>query len=424
MNKHQALLKVEEEMHKCMKCGNCQAVCPIYKETKKESSVARGKIQLAYAVLKGELDYNEAIEERFALCLTCKACNANCPCGVEVDKIVLAARAAIANNKGLPTIKKSIFSVLKHPGLFDFSLKMGSKFQGLVFKKKKEGRYNPRFPIGLDTSRVMPPLAKETFRDSVEELTKAEKPQKRVAFFTGCVVNYMYTNFGHATMNVLKENNVEVIVPKEQHCCGAPVLIHGDIATATEMAKSHLDIFSKLDVDHIIMVCGTCGEAFRHNYLDLVENDPEYLAKAQAIAEKSLDISEFLTKVIQIDPAKLGEVPMKITYHDPCHLVRGLGVSKQPRELLKAIPGVEFTEMKNPARCCGGSGSFCLTHYDLSLDIFKQKAQDIQGTNTDFVVTGCGSCTMQIENGLEQHNLPHQVFHTIELLDKAYKAKK
>lgn len=424
MNKHQALLKVEEELHKCMKCGNCQAVCPIYKETQKEASVARGKIQLAAAVLRGELEYTEGLYERFALCLTCKACNAICSCGVEVDKIVLAARAAIAQEKGLPKIKKAIFTTLKHPGFFDFGLKLGSVFQGMVLKKKAEGKYNPRFSVGLDTNRVFPPLAKKTFRDSVEEVIRVEQPIKKAAFFTGCVANYIYTNVGQAVLNVLKENNISVVVPKGQHCCGAPVLIHGDVPTATQMAKSHIDIFSKLDVDHIVMVCGTCGESFRHHYMELVEDDPEYLEKAKILAEKSLDITELLTKVVRIDTGKLGEVPMKITYHDPCHLVRGLGVSKEPREILTSIPGIELIEMKNPARCCGGAGSFCITHYDLSMDIHQHKIKDIHGTKADHVVTGCGSCKMQIEDGIDSHDLEHQVYHTIEILDKSYQAKK
>lgn len=420
MNKQEILARVEEEIHKCMKCGNCQAVCPVYKETNLEGGVARGKIQLAAALLKGDLEYTKSLQDKFQVCLTCKACNANCPCGVKVDEIILATRAALAKECGINLIKKVAFAALKKPGLFDFGLKLGGRLQGFGLKHQKENIYSPRFPVGLDMRRVFPSLAKQTFRDSVQEVNKANNPKYKVAFFTGCVTNYIYSDVGQAAVNVLTNNQVEVIVPKEQHCCGAPVLIHGDRATAKEMGKSLVKIFYKLDVDALITPCGTCGESFKHNYLELLGDDHEYGKMAKELSEKTYDISEFLIDKVKINPKKLKPVNMKVTYHDPCHLVRGMNVSRQPRELLKMIPGLEFVEMKKPDRCCGGAGSFSLTHYDLSMNIHKAKNDDIKSTGAEALITGCGSCRMQIEDGLFQAKMNLPVLHTIELLSRAY----
>jgi len=424
MTIYDSLDAVKAELANCMKCGNCQEVCPIYIEEKKEAAVARGKIKLVEAVLKGDLEYTKGFEDKLALCLTCKACNEKCPCGVKVDKIILGTRAAIVKNRGLHPMKKMIFGTLKRPGLFNFGIKTGGKFQGLVFKKHKSlhGAY-PRFPFGLDLRRIIPPLATTPLRDQVPEVVKVDNPVKRVAFFTGCTMNFIYVDAGKAVIDVLKKNNVEVVIPKDQHCCSMPIIAHGDAATAKEMAKSHVDIFSKLDVDAIITACGSCGLTFQRHYLELLEDDPEYYAKAQKVAEKIIDISDFIVKVIGLDKSKLGPLNMKVTYHDPCHLNRGMGVKSTPREVLKSIPGLELIEMKNADRCCGSAGSFSLTHYDLSMAIHKHKIEAIRATKADAVVTGCGACIMQITDGMNRFDLNLPIYHTVEILAKSYAAK-
>jgi glycolate oxidase iron-sulfur subunit len=422
---YDSLDAIKAELAKCMKCGNCQEVCPIYLEERKEGAVARGKIKLVDAVLKGNLDYSEGLADKLGLCLTCKACVKHCPCGVQVDKIILGARSVLVNKRGLHPLKKVIFGTLKRPGLFNFGIRTGSMFQGLAFKKHKTlNGAHPRFPFGLDMRRIIPPLATTPLRNILPEVIKVDKPVKKVAFFTGCTMNFIYVDAGKAVVDVLKNNNVEVVIPKDQHCCGMPVLAHGDSDTAKQMAKSHVDIFSKLDVDYIITACGSCGMTFGRHYLELLEDDPAYYAKAKKIADKIIDISDFIVKVIGLDKSKLGRLDMKVTYHDPCHLNRGMGVKDSPRQILKAIPGLELVEMKNADRCCGSAGSFSLTHYDLSMAIHKPKIENIKNTKADAVVTGCGACIMQLGDGMNRfnHNIP--MYHTVEILAKSYAAKK
>ncbi|SHE72132.1 glycolate oxidase iron-sulfur subunit [Desulforamulus putei DSM 12395] len=414
---------IEEEIIKCMKCGNCQAVCPVYKETLSESGVARGKIQLAAKILKGEAKYTPELYKKFDLCLQCQACSANCPCGVKAHKIIMAARAELARQNMLPFAKKAAFNILKKPGLFDFGLRLGSTFQGLAFRKNASGM-SPRFPIGLEMRRVVPALADKPLRSELPEVNKAPNSRKKVAFFTGCVTNYIYTSVGKAVVDVLNHNGVDVIIPKEQHCCGAPAIINGDIETGKAMAKSHVDIFSKYDVDAIITVCGTCGGTFEQKYVELLADDPVYEAKARAVARKIRDISEYLVDDLKVNFAKLGSVPISFTYHEPCHIGRGMGLTRQPLEMLTKIPGITYKPMKQPNRCCGGAGSFSLTNYDVSYQILKKKMADIQGTNTNVVVTGCGSCRMQLEDGLAQEKMPHKVMHVIEVVQMAYQNAK
>lgn len=418
MNHYHHLSAVEEEIASCMRCGNCQAACPYYRETGAEASVARGRIRLAKAVLQGELAYNPTLAERFE-CLTCYACNAACPCGVKIDKIFLAARAAMVRQGGLPTYKKYMFTALKNRRLLDFGFKTAAKAKGLLFKPHPAGGLHLRFPLGLEMRRVVPPLAPRPFREEVEESLPLPGAKSKVAFFTGCLVNYVYPSTGRAVVEALMKSGVSVLVPKAQHCCGAPFLLNGAVEMAEAMARSHVDLFSGLDIDALVVPCGTCGESFKKKYVDLLDGVPGYAARAGELAAKTYDIADFACNVAPFDRQRLREVNMTVTYHEPCHLGRGLGVSAQPLEIIRSIPGLNFVPLREPARCCGNAGSFSVSHYDVSYGILKHKLADIAGTGADAVVTGCGACRMQLEDGIAQEGLGKKVFHTAELLAMA-----
>jgi len=410
---------LEEELIRCMKCGNCQAVCPLYRETMAEPAVARGKVQLALAVLKGDLRPTAELARLFDFCLTCMACAANCPCGVRVDRIILAARNAMARARGLPFIKRTAVAGLSRPGLLDAGLGAARAAQGILFNKQG-GRMTPRFPLGLEMRRVLPALAGRFLRDSLPEVLKARQPVERVAFFTGCLINYVYPEVGRSIVRVLQKNNIEVVIPARQHCCGSPVTIMGDHETAAQMARSHVDIFSSLPCDAIITACGTCGESFREYYPALLGGGLG--STARVLAGKTFDICEYLAEKADLKQDRLGAVIRSVTYHQPCHLARGMGVKDQPVELLKRIPGLDYIPLKDPGRCCGGSGIFSLSNYDAAGRVRQHKLRDIAGTGADLLATGCGSCRMHLEDGLVQNKMAAAVCHPVELLDESYRA--
>lgn len=414
------LKNAEKEIIKCMKCGNCQAVCPIYKETLGEPGVARGKIQLARALLNGELQYTDKLDELFSLCLTCKACAASCPCGVQPDKIILAARAAMVQSKGLPPVKRNIFRIIKKPGSFRLTLHAGRKLQALGLKRiKGKNLAAPRLPIGLDMRRVVPPLAEKPLLDKLPRVNSVDRPKFKVAFFTGCINNYVYTDSGQSVVEVLNANNIEVILPKDQHCCGIPTFMNGDLQATKEIARYNISVLESEDVDAIITACGTCGEALSRYYPEILEDDSDFAHKARQIAAKVYDVSQFLVEKAGLRRPQ-ATLNLRVTYHDPCHLARGMNVSTQPREIIKSIPGVELVEMQNPDRCCGNAGSFSLTHYEMSRRIGDKKINDILSVKPDAVISGCGACRMQIEEGLYRNNAEIPVLHFAQLLAKAY----
>lgn len=257
------LSTLAEEIASCMRCGNCQATCPYYQETGSESSVARGRIALAKYVLQGTIKYTPVLAERFE-CLTCYACNAACPCGVPIDRIFLAARAAMVREGGAPALKKLMAAALKNQNLLDLGFKTAARTKGLFFKPHASGGLTPRFPLGLDLRRVIPPLSPQTFRDGMKEAVTVPGAKGKAAFFTGCLANYVYPSTGRAVVEVLNKSGVSVLIPGEQHCCGAPLAINGIMDTAEQMARSHVDLFSGLKGAVGLPECRSRGSKRRH----------------------------------------------------------------------------------------------------------------------------------------------------------------
>jgi len=418
-----------EQIHRCMKCGNCQAVCPLFAETKHEGAVARGKIHLAADVLEGKIQPTPELAEKFGLCLTCKACESNCPCGVKVVDIVLAARAALAESIGLPFAKQVVFHGLKMRRLFNLGMKVAPALQGLALRpvdvpSGDDSFRSARLPVGLDARRVLHELAPTALRDGYDEFNPSYGPPRQtVAFFTGCVNNLVYVDAGKAIVEVLRANGCHVVIPKAQHCCGAPVFVNGDRRAGADIARHNLDVFADADLrfslDAVAFACGTCVSSFAEFYPHLLDLGPGYQEKAEALARKAVDVNALLVK-LGAHEKPMATLSRKVTYHDSCHLARSVSVTEQPRKLLRAIPGVELVEMKDAARCCGGAGSFSLSHYELSSQVTAKKAENIKRTGADTAVTGCPGCRMTIEDGLAQAGGKQRTVHPAMLLHEAY----
>lgn len=418
--------ELEKEVIRCIKCGACQSVCPVFKELRAESTVARGKVNLIKAVIRGEVDAGtDVFAERMSWCLMCKACQEACPSGVKLDQLMLAVRRKLAEEQGLPLLKKLIFRLgLRNRRLFELGMGLGPVFQGLFLRPAPGGGgMLPRLPMGLDMRRLVSPLADKSFRARHPERVATENPRKTVALFTGCMINYVYPGIGEAMLEVFKRNNVSVIIPANQHCCGTPVYVNGDVPTAVELARATVDTLAGLGdgVDAVVTGCGSCGAALRKEYAELLAHEPGYPEKVAALAAKTKDFAEFMVELGLA--GELKGLAGTATYHDSCHLARSQGVRRQPRQLIAGVPGLTFKELRQPARCCGAAGSFSLSHYGLSRQINDHKIADIADSGADMVVTGCPMCMMHIRDGLRQGGGAAEVVHTAELLARAYKGE-
>ncbi len=413
---------VADALSRCMKCGNCMAVCPVYLTEKREASYARGKLAIAEAVLRGDLRLDEeSVQEKLFNCLVCTSCMQSCPCGVDVSGIVIALRAALAREKGLHAVKRMIFRTLRNQPLFNRLMKTGASLQGLGLRRiPGDAGYELRFNVGLLAKRIFPGLAATPFREQAPERISFHKPRATAAFFTGCTFNYIFPGVAWDVVQVLVENDVEIVIPAGQQCCGIALLAHGDVEGARDLARKNLDIMDACGADHIVTACGSCGESWQHGFPNLLADDPVYGPMADFWKSRTFDISTFLTEVVPFRKPE-GRIAATVTYHDSCHLKKVMKVFAEPRTILQSIPGVMLKEMARPDACCGSGGSYTITHPETSAGISSRKIEDLLRTGADEVVTGCPGCMMQISEGLSRAKQTMAAGHYISLLARSYR---
>ena len=412
------LQRVETEMKKCVKCGACRANCPAFSAFEREPATARGKVALAQHIMKGDITLDDGTYAAMSKCLLCGSCVDKCPNQVPTDEIVIAAREALAQRRGLTTFHKAVGQVIKTRKLMNMGALAASILGPIFFRRvPATSGLRLRFPMPfLGGSRHIPQIAKKAFMKRHPEVIEGEPGKPRIVFFVGCMTNFVYTEIGEATLALFKHLGCTVIIPKGQQCCGLPGMSGGDLDTVRELAEKNLEALEGHGADYVMTACATCGGALHKLYpLVIGKRNPELRERLQALADKTVDAAVLLQK-LGLDPDLTGEgEALRVTYHDPCHH-RTAGIAKEPRGLLKATPGIDLVEMEGADRCCGLGGTFNVYHYDSSLKINQGKSAAIQATGADAVVTGCPGCIMQLSDGLKQAGDKTRVLHTVELL--------
>ncbi|WP_243276916.1 (Fe-S)-binding protein [Desulfallas sp. Bu1-1] len=409
----ESLKELQPALWRCNKCGACTSVCPLYRQTRDELMSARGKLSVIDALLEGHLKPGKGYEECLYNCLLCQACAAGCASGVPTTEIFLAARRELAKIKKQSIFLNSVLlGVLARPELLKLGVSALRLYRdtGLHRLCKSTGLFK-LLPSSLQRAQQL--LFHEPHPGTgTKHAGKTGDFRGKVAYFTGCAAMGLMPQVGKATRRLLAYNGWEAVTPRNL-CCGLPHRIYGDVATACTLAKKNIDLFKDFDI--IVTDCATCGAALKE-YKNLLAGDEVYKERANTFSAKVRDISEFLTEQ-GYRPFSPLENRVSVTYHDPCHLARGQGIRKQPRQLLNAIPGVKLIEMANPENCCGGGGFFQITHPRLSAKVGSEKAKDIINTGAAMVITACPVCINQLKLSLSQeagNNI--KTFHLSEIL--------
>ncbi len=397
----------------CATCGKCNSVCPAYDVIQEESSSARGWFHILTDPQIPDEDSKRAVES----CLNCKSCREVCPAGVDVSALVLEKREAYSNG-----ITKYLADLQSKPRLLTRLVKIAGATQPLwdhAFGRWILEKLSVPFLSSLDPKAtlsremILPKFTTQTLREKFQHLTQENGYHHSVAYFHGCAANYFRDGVGEALLKVLNHHGIRPVLPKQQ-CSGTPIQTYGHKEQLMQSARYNLESLSGYET--IITGCASCTLMLK-DYPSLFSTSKE-VQKAKELSKRVEHITQYLTNHVRLKPFPKPRhtSDQKVTYHASCHL-RVAGVSKEPRNLLRKLPGYSFAEMEGANRCAGGAGTFIVKNYDLSQQIFERKKRGVKESGAEVVTTSCPACMIQLQNGLRGDP---PVKHIVQLLSDAY----
>jgi glycolate oxidase iron-sulfur subunit len=411
-----------EGVNQCVHCGLCLAYCPTFSELGTEMDSPRGRIFLIKSLAEGRIGLSDPTVEHLSLCLDCRACETVCPAGVPYGRLIEAAKAEIERQRPGGLARRAFrwlnFGLLLgRPGVLRAAASglrfyQASGLQALV-RRTGLARWLPGTLPAWEA--LLPPLPAD--RTPLPALTPAVEPRRaRVALLTGCVQSVVFGAHNHATARVLARNGCDVLAPPGQGCCGALNAHGGDHARAIAMAKQTIETFEATGADAIIVNTSGCG-AHMKGYGALLAGEPGWAERGARFARTVQDVAEFLAREPLRGP--LAPVAMTVTYHDPCHVVHGQKIRRQPRELLAQIPGLRVVDLPESDWCCGSAGLYNLTQPEMADRLLRRKVRNIAATKAEAVVTSNPGCILQIQAGLRAQGREMPVLHLVEILDRS-----
>jgi glycolate oxidase iron-sulfur subunit len=405
----------------CVHCGFCLPACPTYVLWGEEMDSPRGRIYMIKKAADGEAPLDGRFREHMDNCLGCMACMTACPSGVQYSKLIEPTRAQIERNLprsiGESFFRKMLFATFPHPArlrLLALPLFVYQK-SGLRTLARGIGiqKWLPKRLVAMES--LLPEVPSHLF----DRLPSIVRPQtaarRRVGMLSGCVQQVFFPHVNAATARVLAAEGCEVVIPREQPCCGALMLHSGMEDDAIVLAKKMIVAFEAAEVDTIVINSAGCGSTMKE-YGFLLRDDPAWAERAAAFSAKCKDISEVLC---ELEPqAPRHPLKLRIAYHDACHLQHAQGVREQPRRLLAGIPELDVAEIPEASLCCGSAGVYNLLQPEAANELGERKVENLLTTGAQAVLSANPGCLLQLMNGLRQRGLKAMpAFHMVEVLD-------
>ena len=405
-----------DEIARCNRCGFCQVACPVFRATGREAGVARGRIALLRSLVEKRVEWSPALEDPLFACLLCGACTSNCFPALPTADLILEARAEYLEKVGRKPLLRMLFNhLLPYPR----RIRLAAHAAALGVNS---GASKAAKAIGLlrcfgrdleQSEAIVDRFPRKAFREIVKP---GEWPGQgeslRIGYFVGCGTDVVCPQAAEASFRLLQLIGKSVTV-LDNCCCGLPALTYGERAAAQKLAEKNLSLLAAERFDMIVTDCSSCA-SFLKKYPTLFPAGDSRAAAATALAAKVRDLVEVATPPPAPLPKDGGRII--VTYHDPCHAVRGQKISQQPRKFLQSLPGVEYRELPEADWCCGGAGSFALSHYDLSRSILDRKMDNLVKTGAQVLATSCPACIVQLSYGVRLRNLPVRVCHISEVV--------
>ena len=401
----------------CVHCGFCLPTCPTYVLWGEEMDSPRGRIALMQAGLDGE-PMTDAMVGHIDACLGCMACVTACPSGVQYDKLIEATRAQVERRHRRPVadrlLRGAIFALFPHPRRLrllrgPLRLYRRTGLQGVVQRSGVLDRISPSLAAMEALAppvRPAPPLP--------ERVAARGERRAVVGMLTGCVQREFFPRVNAATARVLAMEGCDVVIPREQGCCGALSVHNGREPEAIAFARRTIDVFEAAGVQHVVVNAAGCGSSMKQ-YAELLREDPAYADRAARFADSVRDVTELLADLGPV--AERHPLPVTVAYHDACHLGHAQGVRAQPRALLRGIPGLELREVGDADICCGSAGVYNLLFPQAAGELGERKAKSVLATGAQLLVTANPGCLLQVAAALERIGGRMALAHTVEVLD-------
>jgi glycolate oxidase iron-sulfur subunit len=415
----------QADLDRCVHCGLCLNACPTYRDLGVEMDSPRGRIYQMAQVANGA-PVSASYIEHIDLCLACRGCESACPSGVQYGRMVEAARAEIESRRQRPW-KERLARRLIFGHVLQSRAALGAAGT-LLYLYEASGLKRLVGSMGLlkllgkmgELEQLAPSAEPPFFFSQIGKTFPARGERRyRVAFMAGCIANVAFARLNEATVRVLQQNGCEVVIPKEQGCCGALHVHAGLREDARKLARNNIDAALNGGFDAIITNAAGCGSTLKE-YGELLEEDPDYAAKAAQFSRLMKDVTEFLAG-IELN-RDMRPVPTTVTYQDSCHLAHGQRVRSAPRKLLAAIPGLTFREMPFADQCCGSAGIYNVLQSEMAMRILERKMECVGASGASVIATANPGCMLQLQAGVRMHGNGQKVVHVVELLDQAYRA--
>ena len=405
----------------CVHCGFCLTTCPTYLLWGEEMDSPRGRIQLMKMASEGDIAMTETFTTHIDRCLGCMACVTACPSGVQYDKLIEATRPQIERNHrrtpGDRLFRSLIFSIFPYPArlrvltpLLWLYQKSGAK--GLL-ETPLAKKLIPARLLGMEA--ILPTIRLTSLLSRPKAFNRAKQTKRRrVGLLTGCIQRVFFDDVNAATIRVLTAEGCDVVIPPTQGCCGALSIHSGREVEGLNYARGLIDTFEAWGVDTVVVNVAGCGSSLKE-YGHLLRDDPEYAERAKAFSASVRDISELLAELTPVAPRH--PINLRVAYHDACHLAHAQGVRRQPREVLRSIPGIELTDIPEAEVCCGSAGTYNLLEPATANQLGERKARNILSMQPDMIATANPGCLLQIKASLNRLGTPIPSLHPVQLVD-------
>ncbi len=405
----------------CVHCGFCLPACPTYVLWGEEMDSPRGRIYMIKKAAEGEAPLDARFRLHMDNCLGCMACMTACPSGVQYDKLIETTRAQIERNLprswGESIFRKLIFATFPHARRLRLLALPLSVYQRSGMRRLLHAsgiqKLLPKPLAAMEA--LLPEVPSHLFQSRPSLMRPQTAVRRRVGMLSGCVQQVFFSHVNAATARVLTAEGCEVVIPREQACCGALMLHSGMEDDAAALAKKLIAVFESANVDTIVINSAGCGSTMKE-YGHLLRDDPQWAQRATAFSAKCKDISEILW---ELEPqAPRHPLKLRVAYHDACHLQHAQGIREQPRNLLAGIPELEVAEIPEASLCCGSAGVYNLLQPETANQLGDRKVENLLLTRAQAVLSANPGCLLQLMNGLRRRGLEAMpAFHMVELLD-------